>query len=79
MDREAALKKIKMYKTKAKAAKKAGKKGNALGFKYAMQRVQRELKAAEPKIRRKKSVMKEATPGPTMPTATPAATPAAAG
>ena len=64
MDREAALKKIKMYKTKAKAAKKAGKRDNALGFKYAMQRVQRELKAAAPKVRKKKSETAEPVPGP---------------
>ncbi len=64
MDREAVIKKVKMFKAKAKAARKAGKRDNALGFKYAMQRLQRELKAAEPKVRKKKSETAEAVPGP---------------
>jgi hypothetical protein len=64
MDREAALKKIKMFKTKAKAAKKAGKRDNALSFKYAMQRLQRELKASVVQVRRKKAETAEAVPGP---------------
>ena len=76
MDREAVVKKIKMFKTKAKAAKKAGKRDNALGFKYAMQRLQRELKAAAPKVRKKKSETAAAVPGPVGETK--AATPAPA-
>ncbi|MBI5509916.1 MAG: hypothetical protein HY903_14265 [Deltaproteobacteria bacterium] len=65
MDREATMAKVKSMKAKAKAARKAGKREQALAFVYGMKRLQRALKAAEPKIRKKKSEMaaKEAVPG----------------
>jgi len=76
MDREAVIKKIKTMKGKAKAARKAGKRDQALVFKNGMRRLQRTLKAAEPKIRKKKSETAEA---PAVPGAPLAAQPAAAG
>ena len=64
MDREAVVKKLKMMKSKAKAARKAGKRDQALTFKYSMQRLQRTLNASEVKVRKKKSEMTEAAPVP---------------
>ena len=72
MDREAIVTKIKTMKTKARSAHKGGKKELALSFKKGMRRLQRALKVATPKVRRKKSETAEPVPGPTPTPAAPA-------
>ncbi len=66
MDREAATKQMKALKGKSKAARKAGKRAQALAFRNGAARLQRKLKATAP--RPKKGAKEEA----------PAAAPAAA-
>ena len=52
MDREAVAEKLKVLKSKAREARRAGKKEAAAVFRSGMKRLQRRLKASTPWTRR---------------------------
>lgn len=55
MDREAISKQMKSLKSKAKAARKAGKRDEAIAFSHGSARLHRRLKATGPKKVAKKA------------------------
>ncbi len=64
MDREAALKKMKLLKTKAKAARKAGKRDVSMMFRRGEKRLSRALRATAPRPTKAKEEAAPAAPAP---------------